>query len=171
MTKQKTNEKNVSLWHVVGDEDFDIDFNVPFVVFTDEASLMMVYGFGDMADIFDEEGLLDFKTKALTRDGKDTFRDWFRAYMYVDEDFFDAIKDECKKDLESVKTPGERPELLVVFEDDFYTFVDHFDFSMDGRVLLGYDPDSRKLKDHRSPVRYFANISRVPKTDLMAAKS
>ena len=166
MTKQKTNKKNVSLWRVVGDEDFDIDFNVPFVVFTDEASLMTIYGFEDMADVFDEDGLLDFEKKTLTKDGKDTFRDWFRAYMYIDEDFFDAIKDECKKDLESVKTPGERPELLVVFEDGFYTFVDHFDFSMDGRVLLGYDPDSRKLKDHRSPVRYFANLDHIERTSL-----
>lgn len=166
MTKQKTNEKNVSLWHVVGNEDFDIDFNVPFVVFTDEASLMMVYGFDDMADIFDEEGLLDFKTKTLTKDGKDIFRDWFRAYMYVDEDFLDAIKGVSQKELEHVKMPDERPELFVMFEDGFFTFLDLFDFSMNGRILLKYDPVSRKLDNHRSPVRYFANLDHIERTNL-----
>ncbi len=24
------------MWHVVGNEDFDIDFDIPFVVFTDD---------------------------------------------------------------------------------------------------------------------------------------
>ena len=166
MTKQKTNKKNVSLWRVVGDEDFDIDFNVPFVVFTDESSLMMVYGFEDMADVFDEEGLLDFEKKTLTKDGKELFRDWYIAYMYIDEDFFDAIKGASQKELEHVKMPDERSELFVMFEDGFYTFADHFDFSMDGRILLGYDPGSRKLKDHRSPVRYFANLDHIERTSL-----
>ena len=168
MTNEKTNEKKVSLWHVVGDEDFDIDFNIPFVVFTDEASLMVIDGIEDMADVFDEENLLDFEKKTLTKDGKDLFRDWYSAYMYIDDDFFEAIKDVCQKELEDVKTPNERPEVFVEFEDGSFTFLDHFDFSTDGRVLLGYDSVSRRLKHHYFSARRFANLEHVAETSLQS---
>lgn len=158
----------MSLWHVVGNEDFDIDFDIPFVVFTDEASLMVIDGIEDMADVFDEEGLLNLEEKTLTEEGKDLFRDWYSAYMYIDNDFFEAIKDVCKKELKDVKTPNERPEVFVEFKDGSFTFLDHFDFSMDGRTLLGYDSVFRRLKHHYFPVWRFANLDHVEETSLQS---
>lgn len=50
-----------SLWHPITDDDFDVNFNVPFVLFTDEASLIFIDGIDDILDYIDDEGYIDSK--------------------------------------------------------------------------------------------------------------
>lgn len=157
--------KAKSLWHPITDDDFDIDFNVPFVLFTDDASLIFIDGIGDMLDYIDDEGYIDCNMKSLTEKGKDLFRSWYVAFMYVDEDFFEAIHPFAFQTLEEVKGKKSRAEIFVMFEDGEMTFLDHFDFEMNGG-LLTYNSVNRKMRGFCSPVKYFVNINHLTVTSL-----
>ena len=84
-------EKTKSLWHPITDEDFNIDFSKPFIVYTDEGSLFIVEDFPDMFKYLDEDRFYDVKAKALSEEVKDAFREFYYGYMYIDDEFYKEI--------------------------------------------------------------------------------
>lgn len=167
-TKQ---EKKKSLWHPITDEDFDIDFSKPFIVCCDDASLFIVKDFADMFNYLDEDRFYDVKAQSLTEEGKEEFREDYYGYMYLDEEFFNAIdwaKGEC---IEDVKGDREKPALFVMEESGPKVF-DRFDFGPSGTPAYGGAPLLRRDFAARHPelyhVEYIVNLNRVSETQLSA---
>ena len=167
-TKQ---EKKKSLWHPITDEDFDIDFSKPFIVCCDDASLFIVKDLADMFYYMGEDRFYDVKAQSLTKEGKEQFREDYFGYMYLDDDFYNAIdcaKGEC---IEDVKGDRERPDLFVMYESGPKVF-DRFDFGPSGTPAYGGAPLLRRDFAARHPelyhVEYIVNLNHVPETQLSA---
>ena len=167
-TKQ---EKKKSLWHPITDEDFEIDFSKPFIVCCDDASLFIVKDLTDMFNYLDEDRFYDVKAQTLTEEGKKKFREDYYGYMYLDEEFFNAIdwaKGEC---IEDVKGDREKPALFVMEESGPKVF-DRFDFGPSGTPAYGGVPLLRREFAARHPelyhVEYIVNLNHVPETQLSA---
>ena len=167
-TKQ---EKKKSLWHPITDEDFDIDFSKPFIVCCDDASLFIVKDLADMFYYMGEDRFYDVKAQSLTKEGKEQFREDYFGYMYLDDDFYNAIdcaKGEC---IEDVKGDRERPDLFVMYESGPKVF-DRFDFGPSGTPAYGGAPLLRRDFAARHPelyhVEYIVNMNHVPETQLSA---
>lgn len=164
-------EKNKSLWHPITDEDFDIDFSKPFILCADDCSLFIVEDFADMFNYLDEDRFYDVKTQTLSEEGKEEFREDYYGYMYLDEDFYNAIdcaKGEC---IEDVKGDRESPELFVMYESGPKVF-DHFDFGPSGTPAYGDAPLLCREFAAKYPelyhVEYIVNLNRVSETQLSA---
>ena len=167
-TKQ---EKKKSLWHPITDEDFDIDFSKPFIVCCDDASLFIVKDLADMFNYLDEDRFYDAKAQTLSEEGKEEFREDYYGYMYLDEEFFNAIdwaKGEC---IEDVKGDREKPALFVMEESGPKVF-DRFDFGPSGTPAYGGAPLLRRDFAAKHPelyhVEYIVNLNHVPATSLNA---
>lgn len=167
-TKQ---EKKKSLWHPITDEDFDIDFSKPFIVCCDDASLFIVKDLADMFYYMGEDRFYDVKAQSLTEEGKEQFREDYFGYMYLDDDFYNAIdwaKGEC---IEDVKGDRERPDLFVMYESG-PKVVDHFDFGPSGTPAYGDAPLLRRefaaIHPELYHVEYIVNLNRVSETQLSA---
>ena len=167
-TKQ---EKKKSLWHPITDEDFDIDFSKPFIVCCDDASLFIVKDLADMFYYMGEDRFYDVNAQSLTKEGKEQFREDYFGYMYLDDDFYNAIdcaKGEC---IEDVKGDRERPDLFVMYESGPKVF-DRFDFGPSGTPAYGGAPLLRRDFAARHPelyhVEYIVNLNHVPETQLSA---
>ena len=167
-TKQ---EKKKSLWHPITDEDLDIDFSKPFIVCCDDASLFIVKDLADMFYYMGEDRFYDVKAQSLTEEGKEQFREDYFGYMYLDDDFYNAIdcaKGEC---IEDVKGDRERPDLFVMYESGPKVF-DRFDFGPSGTPAYGGAPLLRRDFAARHPelyhVEYIVNLNHVPETQLSA---
>ena len=165
-TKQ---EKKKSLWHPITDEDFDIDFSKPFIVCCDDASLFIVKDLADMFYYMGEDRFYDVKAQSLTEEGKEQFREDYFGYMYLDDDFYNAIdcaKGEC---IEDVKGDRERPDLFVMYESG-PKVVDHFDFGPSGTPAYGDAPLLSRDFAARHPelyhVEYIVNLNHVSETQL-----
>lgn len=146
-------EKKKSLWHPITDEDFDIDFSKPFILCADDCSLFIVEDFADMFNYLDEDRFYDVKTQTLSEEGKEEFREDYYGYMYLDEDFYNAIdcaKGEC---IEDVKGDRESPELFVMYESGPKVF-DHFDFGPSGTPAYGDAPLLRREFAAKYPELY-----------------
>lgn len=164
-------EKKKSLWHPITDEDFDIDFSKPFILCADDCSLFIVKDFEDMFEYLDEDRFYDVKAQSLTEEGKEQFREDYFGYMYLDDDFYNAIdcaKGEC---IEDVKGDRERPDLFVMYESGPKVF-DHFDFGPSGTPAYGGAPLLRRDFAARHPelyhVEYIVNLNHVSETQLSA---
>ena len=167
-TKQ---EKKKSLWHPITDEDFDIDFSKPFILCADDCSLFIVKDFADMFEYLEEDRFYDVKAQTLSEEGKEEFREDYFGYMYLDDDFYNAIdcaKGEC---IEDVKGDRERPDLFVMYESGPKVF-DSFDFGPSGTPAYGGAPLLRRDFAARHPelyhVEYIVNLNHVPETQLSA---
>lgn len=164
-------EKKKSLWHPITDEDFDIDFSKPFIVCCDDASLFIVKDLADMFYYMGEDRFYDVKAQSLTEEGKEQFREDYFGYMYLDDDFYNAIdwaKGEC---IEDVKGDRERPDLFVMYESG-PKVVDHFDFGPSGTPAYGDAPLLRRefaaIRPELYHVEYIVNLNRVLETQLSA---
>lgn len=167
-TKQ---EKKKSLWHPITDEDFDIDFSKPFIVCCDDASLFIVKDLADMFYYMGEDRFYDVKAQSLTEEGKEQFREDYFGYMYLDDDFYNAIdwaKGEC---IEDVKGDRERPDLFVMYESG-PKVVDHFDFGPSGTPAYGdaqlLSREFATIHPELYHVEYIVNLNRVSETQLSA---
>ena len=167
-TKQ---EKVKSLWHPIIDEDFDIDFSKPFIVCCDDASLFIVKDLADMFYYMGEDRFYDVKAQSLTEEGKEQFREDYFGYMYLDDDFYNAIdcaKGEC---IEDVKGDRERPDLFVMYESGPKVF-DRFDFGPSGTPAYGGAPllrrDFAAIHPELYHVEYIVNLNHVSETQLSA---
>ena len=167
-TKQ---EKKKSLWHPITDEDFEIDFSKPFILCADDCSLFIVKDLADMFNYLDEDRFYDFKAQTLSEEGKEEFREDYYGYMYLDEEFFNAIdwaKGEC---IEDVKGDREKPALFVMEESGPKVF-DRFDFGPSGTPAYGVAPLLRRDFAARHPelyhVEYIVNLNHVSETQLSA---
>ena len=165
-TKQ---EKKKSLWHPITDEDFEIDFSKPFILCADDCSLFIVKDLADMFNYLDEDRFYDFKAQTLSEEGKEEFREDYYGYMYLDEEFFNAIdwaKGEC---IEDVKGDREKPALFVMEESGPKVF-DRFDFGPSGTPAYGGAPLLRRDFAARHPelyhVEYIVNLNHVSETQL-----
>ena len=167
-TKQ---EKKKSLWNPITDEDFDIDFSKPFIVCCDDASLFIVKDLADMFYYMGEDRFYDVKAQSLTEEGKEQFREDYFGYMYLDDDFYNAIdwaKGEC---IEDVKGDRERPDLFVMYESG-PKVVDHFDFHPSGTPAYGDAPllsrEFATIHPELYHVEYIVNLNHVSETQLSA---
>ena len=167
-TKQ---EKVKSLWHPITDEDFEIDFSKPFIVCCVDTSLFIVKDFADMFNYLDEDRFYDVKTQALTKEGKEEFREDYFGYMYLDDEFYQAIEGEKGKYLEDVKGNIERPDLFVMTKTGPRVFT-HSDFEPDGSPLICFTSKLSKDFAQKYPelydVEYIVNLNHVPATSLNA---
>lgn len=167
-TKQ---EKVKSLWHPITDEDFDIDFSKPFVVCCVDTSLFIVKDFADMSNYLDEDRFYDVKTQALTEEGKEEFREDYFGYMYLDDEFYQAIEGEKGKYLEDVKGNIERPDLFVMTKTGPRIFT-RSDFDPDGSPLICFTSNLSKDFAAKYPelyhVEYIVNLNHVPATSIHA---
>lgn len=164
-------EKKKSLWHPITNEDFEIDFSKPFIVCCDDASLFIVKDFADMFNYLDEDRFYDVKAQTLSEEGKEEFREDYYGYMYLDEEFFNAIdwaKGEC---IEDVKGDREKPALFVMEESGPKVF-NRFDFGPSGTPAYGGTPLLRRDFAARHPelyhVEYIVNLNHVSETQLSA---
>lgn len=156
--------KAKSLWHPITDEDFNIDFNVPVVLFTEEGGLLLVYDIEEMFNYDDDKGFYDWENQCLTSKGKTWFRLFYHAYMYIDRVFFETIKPVVHDSLEDAKEHEERPLMVIIFQNGCIRVLDYFDFGTDGR-LLEYDSVSRKMRGYADNlVVGFANLNHIPAT-------
>ena len=167
-TKQ---EKKNYLSHPITDEDFDIDFSKPFIVCCDDASLFIVKDLADMFYYMGEDRFYDVKAQSLTEEGKEQFREDYFGYMYLDDDFYNAIdwaKGEC---IEDVKGDRERPDLFVMYESG-PKVVDHFDFHPSGTPAYGDAPllsrEFATIHPELYHVEYIVNLNHVSETQLSA---
>lgn len=165
-TKQ---EKVKSLWYPITDEDFEIDFSKPFIVCCVDTSLFIVKDFADMFNYLDEDRFYDVKTQALTEEGKEEFREDYFGYMYLDDEFYQAIECEKGKYLEDVKGNIERPDLFVMTKTGPRVFT-HSDFEQDGSPLICFTSNLSKDFAQKYPelydVEYIVNLKHVPATSL-----
>lgn len=168
-TKQ---EKKKSLWHPITDEDFDIDFSKPFIVCTEEVSFFIVDGLQDLYENYiDEEQFFDFKAQTLSEEGKEYFRDNYFGYIYLDEEFYQAIDWAKGKYIEDVKGERERPFLFAMDKYGPKVF-DHFGFDINGIPMYEGTPEMSKKFAIEHPdlyhVEYIVNLNRVSETQLSA---
>lgn len=165
-------EKKKSLWHPITDEDFNIDFSKPFIVCTEEVSLLIVNGLQDLYEnIMDQEQFFDFKAKTLSEEGKDYFRDNYYGYMYLNDEFYEAIDWAKGKYIEDVKGERERPLLFAMDEYGPKVF-DHFGFDINGIPIYEGTPEMSKKFAIEHPdlycVEYLVNLNRVSETQVSA---
>lgn len=165
-------EKIKSLWHPITDEDFDIDFSKPFIVYAEDASLIIFDGLQDLYENYmDEERFFDFNAQKLSEEGKESFRDDFYGYMYLDEEFYKAIDWAKGEYIEDVKGERERPELFVMDEIG-PKVIDHFGFDPNGDPA--YEGTPKLCRDFavKHPelykVKYIVNLNWVPATSIYA---
>lgn len=167
-TKQ---EKVKSLWYPITDEDFEIDFSKPFIVCCVDTSLFIVKDFADMFNYLDEDRFYDVKTQALTEEGKEEFREDYFGYMYLDDEFYQAIECEKGKYLEDVKGNIERPDLFVMTKTGPRVFT-RSDFEPDGSPLICFTSNLSKDFAQKYPelydVEYIVNLNHIPATSLNA---
>ena len=167
-TKQ---EKVKSLWHPITDEDFEIDFSKPFIVCCVDTSLFIVKDFADMFNYLDEDRFYDVKTQSLTEEGKEEFREDYFCYMYLDDEFYQAIEGEKGKYIEDVKGNIERPDLFVMTKKGPRIFT-RSDFEPDGSPLICFTGNLSKDFAQKYPelydVEYIVNLNHVPATSLNA---
>lgn len=158
-------EKTKSLWHPITDEDFNIDFSKPVVLCEADCSLCLVDGIEDMYDHADDWDFYDNEAQNLTEKGKDWFRDVYFGYMYIDDEFYEAIKPFSKNDsIDQVKGVTERPELFVKYKDGEIRLFCSYDFDMDGSYekswltsFIGYTG---------APIEYVVNLRCCPRTTM-----
>lgn len=165
-------EKKKSLWHPITDEDFNIDFSKPLIVCTEEVSLFIVDGLQDLYENYmDQEQFFDFKAQTLSEEGKEYFRDNYFGYMYLDEEFYNAIEYAKGEYIEDVKGDREKPELFVMHETGPMVF-DHFSFGSSGSPVYSGTPNLRREFAASYPdlyrVEYIVNLNRVSETQLSA---
>lgn len=168
-TEQK---KKKSLWHPITDENFDIDFSMPFIVCTEEVSLFIVDSLQDLFENYmDQEQFFDFKAQTLSEEGKEYFRDNYYGYMYLDEEFYKAIDWAKGKYIEDVKGERERPLLFAMDEYGPKVF-DHFGFDINGIPIYEGTPEMSKEFAIEYPdlyhVEYIVNLNQVSETDISA---
>lgn len=156
-------ERKKNLWIPITDADFNVNFKVPFMLFTEEGGLLLVDSIDTMFDYADDENFYDRDLQALTEDGKELFRNWYFAYMQIDNTFLKTIEPFACQCLEAAKLDHERPNLFVMFNNGRMEVLDHFDFDTNGS-LLRYDSTLRKLKDPESTMKFFVNIDRINAT-------
>lgn len=160
-------EKTKSLWHPITDEDFNIDFRKPVVLCEVDSSLSLVDGIADMYDHADDWDYYDTEAQNLTEKGKDWFRDMYFGYMYIDDEFYEAIKPFCKNNcIDQVKGITERPDLFIKYKDGEFRLFCSYDFDMDGSYekswltsFIGYIGSS---------IEYVVNLRHSPLTNLQA---
>lgn len=158
-------EKTKSLWHPITDEDFNIDFSKPVVLCEADCSLCLVDGIEDMYDHADDWDFYDKEAQNLIEKGKDWFRDVYFGYMYIDDEFYEAIKPFSKNDsIDQVKGVTERPELFVKYKDGEIRLFCSYDFDMDGSYekswltsFIGYTG---------APIEYVVNLRCCPRTTM-----
>ncbi len=120
--------KQYPQWIRITDDDFDVDFSKPVIIFTDEGSLFAVSDIDDMNDYTDDESFYDRNNKCLTEEGKDLFRSWFIRYIYADDDFMEMAKREATDDYHAAMSDEKLPERFVQFENGEWNVLDYFDF-------------------------------------------
>ncbi len=151
-------EKIKSLWHPITDEDFNIDFSIPFVLFSDEGSILYFNPKRDkLDDIWDDMVLFEEDGKTMTEEFKDHMRSFEFGYMYLDDEFYRAIDNFRHKHLEDVKAKNERANVFVQYANNDFRVLDVFDFRQDGSPYRDWNT---------SDVAYFVNLDSVPATSL-----
>lgn len=156
-----TEQKKIkSLWRPITDDDFDIDFSLPVLLFIHEGNITFVKSKDELEDFFDGCEIFEDDGKSITNDLKDLFRYFYFGYMYVDEAFFEAVEPFKGKCIEDVKGATERTSIFVMFDDGDMNVLDIFDFRQDGTLY----PHSLRHK----PCSYFVNIHSVPETTPLA---
>lgn len=158
-------EKTKSLWHPITDEDFNIDFSKPVVLCEVDCSLSLVDGIADMYDHVDDWDFYDKEAQNLTEKGKEYFRDNYFGYMYIDDEFYEAIKPFSENNcIEQVKGTTDRPELFIKYKDGEIRLFCSYDFDMDGSYekswltsFIGYTG---------SPIEYVVNLRCCPYTTM-----
>lgn len=156
-----TEQKKIkSLWRPITDDDFDIDFSLPVLLFSDEGSITFVKSKDELEDFFDGCEIFEEDSKSITNDLKDHFRDFYFGYMYVDEAFFNAVEPFKGKFIEDVKGTTERTTMFVMFDDGDMDVLDIFDFRQDGTLY------SHSLS--HKPCSYFVNLHSVPDATPLA---
>jgi len=150
-------EKIKSLWHPITDDDFNIDWSKAVILFSSEGSLLLYYPLLDTPDeYFDGVQLFCEDGKTMTDEFKQYIRETIFGYMYVDDEFSDAVKDYKFYDLDLAKTATERPYLFVAYRSGLMDALSFFDFRQDG------EPYNR---DIRQQALYFVNLRSVPATN------
>lgn len=156
-----TEQKKIkSLWRPITDDDFDIDFSLPVLLFSHEGSITFVKSKDELEDFFDGCEIFEEDGKSITNDLKDHFRDFYFGYMYVDEAFFNAVEPFKGKCIEDVKGTNERTAMFVMFDDGDMDVLDIFDFRQDGTLY------SHSLS--HKPCSYFVNLHSVPNATPLA---
>lgn len=156
-----TEQKKIkSLWRPISDDDFDIDFSLPVLLFSYEGSITFVKSKDELEDFFDGCEIFEEDSKSITNDLKDHFRDFYFGYMYVDEAFFNAVEPFKGKFIEDVKGTTERTAMFVMFDDGDMDVLDIFDFRQDGTLY------SHSLS--HKPCSYFVNLHSVPDATPLA---
>lgn len=160
-----------SLWHPITDEDFDIDTSKPFVLFSYEAKLILIKDKVDMVLQFDE-GLTFDENGKFTDEGKEHLRNIYFAYMYLDEEFYEAIKPFAETNhFDQVKGTSERPCLFVRYKDGEIILFDSFDFGIDGSYPdkdLYSTPDFYIEYPDGAPIDYVVNLEHCMATNPQA---
>lgn len=156
-----TEQKKIkSLWRPITDDDFDIDFSLPVLLFSHEGSITFVKSKDELEDFFDGCEIFEEDGKSISDDLKNHFRDFYYGYMYVDEAFFNAVGPFKGKCIEDVKGTTERTFMFVMFDDGDMAVLDIFDFRQDGTLY----PHSLSPK----PCWYFVNLYSVPDATPLA---
>lgn len=158
-----TEQKKIkSLWRPITDDDFDIDFSLPVLLFSNEGSITFVKSKDELEDFFDGCEIFEEDGKSISDDLKNHFRDFYYGYMYVDEAFFNAVGPFKGKCIEDVKGTTERTFMFVMFDDGDMAVLDIFDFRQDGTLY----PHSLSPK----PCWYFVNLNSVPDATPLALR-
>ena len=153
-------KKIKSLWRPIPDDDFDIDFSLPVLLFSNEGSITFVKLEDELEDFFDGCEIFEENSKSITNDLKDHLRDFYFGYIYVDEAFFNAVEPFKGKCIEDVKGKTERTTMFVMYDNGDMDVLDIFDFRHDGTLY----PHSLRHK----PCSYFVNLHSVPETPPLA---
>ena len=148
--------KKKSLWRSISDDDFEIDFSIPVMFFSDEGSITFVKSKNDIYDFFDGCEFFCEDEKSMAEDFKDFLRRGYFGYMYVDIDFFKAIEPFRRERIDDVKGM-ERTTVFVMYDDNDMDVLDIFDFRNDGTIY----GSALKSKGRR----YFVNLDRVMETN------
>lgn len=156
-----TEQKKIkSLWRPITDDDFDIDFSLPVLLFSNEGSITFVKSKDELENFFDGCEIFEEDGKSITDDLKNFFRGFYLGYMYVDEAFFNAVGPFKGKCIEDVKETTERTAMFVMFDDGDMDVLDIFDFRQDGTLY------SHSLI--HKPCSYFVNLHSVTETTPLA---
>ena len=151
-------EKIKSLWHPITDEDFNIDFSIPLVLFTEEGSLL---GFDpnrdEMGDYWDDMVLFEEDGKTMTEESRNYFRRRYYGYMYVDDEFYYTTERVKHERLENVKAKADQANIFIKYKNGHFRFLDIYDFRQDGSPYRDWNT---------SDVAYFVNLDSVPATSL-----
>lgn len=158
-------EKTKSLWHPITDEDFNIDFSKPVVLCEFDCSLSLVDGIADMYDHADDWDFYDKEAQNLTEKGKDWFRDMYFGYMYIDDEFYDAIKPFSKNNcIDQVKGTANRPDLFIKYKDGEVRVLCGYDFYRDGSYKKSYT--TSPIGYNGAPIEYVVNLLCCPRTTM-----